>query len=396
MRSSGLRTGATAAPARPLRLLQVLGCAGHRAGGRGGITGVERVVELLLEGLDPRRFEHYVVYPQAGELLDRFRELAGEVVCSTPQRRYDPAFVRGIASMLRDRGIDMVVSHGYRFDFLTAIAARRARVPHVVSRAVALADETMPAVRKALFAVVDAWTLRSCHGIIAVSAASKRRMQHTQALPQDKIEVIPNGVRLPRVTLAERQAARQALGVDATVPIIGGIGQLIPRKSFDVLVRALATPAVRRTQAVGVVLGEGPERERLDAMARDLAVPLRLPGYLPDPYPTLAGFDIAVLPSRAEGMPLAVLESMALGVVTVATPVGGTPELISDGVTGLLTPPGNVAALGSALTRLLQDAQLARDLGTAGAQYVTARYSLPAMLRAFDTYLHRKSGWSAS
>jgi len=398
VRAPGSSSGNSATPAhplRPLRLLQVLGCAGRLGGERAGITGVERVVELLLDGLDSHRFEHYVVYPQDGELLRRFRESAREVVPSMPRRHYDAGFVRRIEQLLREHHIDLVVSHGYRFDFLTGLATQRARVPHVVSRAVALADETIPSPRKALFGLVDAWTLRRCDGIIAVSEASKRRMQRTQGLPEDKIEVIPNGVRLPEVTPEERRAARLALGIDATVPIVGGIGQLIPRKSFDVLVRALATPVVRRTRAQCVVLGEGPERPRLAALAKEIGVPLLLPGYLPHPYPTLAAFDVAVLPSRAEGMPLAVLESMALGIATVATPVGGTPELITDGQTGLLAPPGDATALGAAIARLLEDVQLRQNLGAAGARHVTERYSLEAMLRAFDVYLYRMAGWSA-
>ena len=101
---------------------------------------------------------------------------------------------------IRTHEIDLVLSHGLRFDFHAAFACRTAGVPHVVVRAVALADETMPPARKWVFSLFDDWTLRSCAGIVAVSQASKRRMVETQRLPRERITVIPNGVQVPEVT----------------------------------------------------------------------------------------------------------------------------------------------------------------------------------------------------
>ena len=142
-----------------------------------------------------------------------------------------------------------------------------------------------------------------------------------------------------------------------------------------------------------VVLGEGPERRRLEELSQARGVRLLLPGFLDDPYPTLAAFDVAVLPSRAEGLPMVVLESMALGVPTVATSVAGTPELVLDGESGLLVPPGDAPALAAALARLLGDGELRHRLGVAGARRVEAHFGLDAMLRGFEAQLHLAAGW---
>lgn len=383
-----------ARPPRAFRLLQVLGYAGG-GGERFGITGVERVVQILLEGLPPERYQHFVAYPEVGELLATYRRHAC-VIEAEPRQRWDRQYVDLLTRTIRNHAVDLVVSHGLRFDFLAQQACRRATIPHIVVRAVALADEQMPVWSKRLYGLVDRWTLGACTGIVAVSEASKQRMVATQHLPAAKIVVIPNGVRLPQIDAGQRAAARRALGVEDGVPLVGGVGQLIPRKAFHVLVEALGILRARHPRVEGAVLGEGPERAHLEARARALGVPLHLPGFVADPYPALAGFDVAVLPSRAEGMPLVVLEAMALQVACVATPAAGTAEVIEDGRSGCLFPVDDPNALASVLDRLLTDDALRARLATAGMERAHNDFGLDVMLARFDAYLHAAAGWSVS
>ena len=383
--------GAAAARVRPLRLLQVLGYAGVTGGAAHfGITGVERVVLHLLRGLDRRRFEQYVAYPAAGALLASYREHTRGILTLEPARRFDARYVAELAQFIARHDIDVVLSHGFvRTDFLVGLACRRQRRPHVVSRAVALADECLPRTRRVLYAVPDAWTLRHCDTVIAVSEASKRRMMQTQGLRPGAITVIPNGADVPAVGEAERQRARRDLGVGDGAVVIGGVGQLIPRKAFADLVEAVAMAQERHPGLVCAILGEGPERPDLLARAATRGVDLRLPGYLPDPYPTMAAFDVAVLPSRAEGMPLVVLEAMMLGVPVVATAVAGTPEVIETERSGILVPARDPRALAAALGRLLAAPDLRVRLGAAGAERARAHFGLAAMLAGFEHCLQR-------
>jgi glycosyltransferase involved in cell wall biosynthesis len=177
--------------------------------------------------------------------------------------------------------------------------------------------------------------------------------------------------------------------------LVGGVGQLIPRKAFHVLVEALAACARTAPPVVGVLVGEGPERAPLAQLAAERGVQLLLPGYTRDPYPGMAGFDVAVLPSRAEGMPLVVLEAMGLGVACIATQVAGTVEVIEDGRSGLLVPPDDVPALAAALERLIGDRSLRERLGRAGRERVRERFGVEAMLRRFETYLLHIAGRDA-
>ncbi len=369
----------------PLRVLHVLGHA--RIGSTiAGVTGVERVVESLLAGLGAD-FEQFAVYPGAGLLADRYRGLARQVLALEPLHRLDPAFARRLGNFIREQQIDVVLSHGLRVDFHAALAVRGTRATHLVRRPVALADDPYPLLSRRIFAVVDAWTLRTCAGIVGVSEASKRRMVATQHINAGRITVIPNGVPLARATPDERARVRQSFDLAPDGLAVGGVGQLIPRKSFDVLLEAVAQLPATTPRPTVVLIGEGPERDRLAALAATRGVRLILAGYQSNPAPWMAALDVAVLPSRAEGMPLSVLEGLALGVASVATPAAGTVEVIEDGISGFLTPVGDAAALAEALQRLLADADLRARIGAAGAKRVAETFSPDAMLGAFRATL---------
>lgn len=387
----GTQTPPHDAPAgtSPVRVLHVLGDAGRGAGGF-GITGVERVVETLLEGLGPQ-FVQSVVYPEHGPMAPRFRALAAAVLPRAPRRRYDPGYAGALADWMREQRIDVAVSHGLRYDFHTAIAARRAGTAHWVSRAVALADDSYAFPARSLYWLVDAWTLRACDGIVAVSQASMRRMMQAQHLPASRFTVIPNGVQVREPAAEPRAAARAEMGAAPGDFVIGGVGQLIPRKAFEVLVAAVAQLPAPRARLV--LLGDGPERPRLVAQAQALGVALQLAGFRPDPAAWMANFSVLVLPSRAEGMPLVVLEAMALGVPCIATPVAGTAEVIEDGVSGILTPVGDAAALAAALQRLRTDLARRDALAAAGRARVAREFSQAAMLQRFrDLLQHAAAG----
>jgi glycosyltransferase involved in cell wall biosynthesis len=279
-----------------------------------------------------------------------------------------------------------------RQDFHLALACRRLRIPQIVHRPVALADEPMSWWRRVLYGLVDTWTLHQCREIVACSYASAKRMQQTQALPAGKIVVVPNGVQAPPISVEAAQVARSSLGVAADSLLVVGVGQLIPRKAFHVLVEALGQVAARIDQGLECVLvGEGPERTRLSQVAQRNQVRLHMPGFVEMPASIVASAQISVLPSLAEGMPHVVLEAMALGVPTIATCVAGTPEVIEDGRSGLLIPPNNVPALTEAIIRLAQDAALRSQLGQAGQERTRSLFSLAAMIEGFLASLQRNA-----
>ena len=376
---------------RPLRAAIVLGHAGDGVD-TFGITGVERVVQLLLEGFGSRNVDSYTIYPGRGRLRSLFADHSQALLERQPERRYDPDFVSEVSHFLAEHKIDVALSIGLRQDFHLALACRRLKLPHIVHRPVAFADESMSWWRRLLYGAADTWTLHQCGEIVACSQASAARMQRTQSLPASKLVVVPNGVEFPQVSDEEARAARMSLGVSEEALMVVGVGQLIPRKSFHVLIEALGQVSTQSDQPLEcVLLGEGPERSRLQQAAQRSNVTLHMPGFVDAPAHMVAAADLSVLPSLAEGMPLVVLEAMALGVPTIATNVAGTPEVIEDGTSGLLVPPANVGALAAAIARLVNDAALRSTMGQAGRKRTYSQFSLAAMVDGFVASLQRNA-----
>lgn len=174
-------------------------------------------------------------------------------------------------------------------------------------------------------------------------------------VPAHRVEVIPNGVEIPAETADP--ARRPARGIV--------VANLIGYKGHADLIEALALlPAPPRV----CLVGDGPERERLTRLIaeRGLGEVVRLAGAVPDARAVLRDYQFAVLPSHSEGLPNAVLEAMAAGLPVVATAVGGVPEIVEDGVTGLLVPPRAPAELAVAIRRLAEEPLLRQRMGRAG------------------------------
>jgi glycosyltransferase involved in cell wall biosynthesis len=135
-----------------------------------------------------------------------------------------------------------------------------------------------------------------------------------------------------------------------------------------------------------VIVGEGPLRGELEKLAAEVAPPesVSFAGYQAEPERWLAEMDVFALTSRSEGLPVSILEAWAAGVPVVASAVGGVPELIADGETGLLFPPGDEAALADCLERLLADRGLAERLARAGRERVEREFSLARMAETYQ------------
>jgi glycosyltransferase involved in cell wall biosynthesis len=169
---------------------------------------------------------------------------------------------------------------------------------------------------------------------------------------------------------------------DGSPPRVVMVGRLAAPKDPVTLVRALAR--VQGSPFAATIVGDGPERPAVEAEigAAGLEGVVELAGERHDVASLLAGADVFVLSSRSEGAPLSVLEAMAAGLPVVASAVGGVPESVADGATGLLVPPGDAAALAAALEQLLADSALRRRLGAAGRERVRARFDLAELQRA--------------
>ena len=173
---------------------------------------------------------------------------------------------------------------------------------------------------------------------------------------------------------------------------------LRPEKRFDVLVRAAAELVARRPEARVLIVGDGPERARLEALVAELGLShsVRLLGARDDVPDVLAALDVAVTCSDFEGTPLSVLEYMEAALPVVATRVGGLAHLLEDGVHGLLVPRRNPAALAEALDVLLGDPARRRAMGAAGRERRRAEFDLDVMVARVEELYERLYANSSS
>jgi glycosyltransferase involved in cell wall biosynthesis len=240
--------------------------------------------------------------------------------------------------------------------------------------------------------MLDRLVLRRMGCTVCVSEAQAVRVRRA-GVPPDKITVIRNAVGLNQDDTPDPRYRNTLLDLFERPPtwLVAAAGRFSPEKGFDHFVEAAAV--VRRTipDAGFVLFGDGPLR---GAIARKIAEcglekSFILAGFRRDLQAFLPHFDLAVLPSYTEGLPVFVLEAMAAGVPVVATAVGGTPEAVVDGITGHLVPPGDPVALAARVVQLLQNESQRRRMGACGQQRVEDHFTFAAQCAAYQRLFDR-------
>ncbi len=214
---------------------------------------------------------------------------------------------------------------------------------------------------------------------IAVSDAVAQQLCQTFHVPANKIHVIHNSIPVDRYNFTDSQALKAKLSLGSERQIVLTVARLDRQKGYSYLLEAIQ----HVHDATFVIAGDGPEKTALKAQADKLGIEDRVIflGYRQDIPELLAGCDLFVLPSLYEGLPLSILEAMAAGKAVVATAVGGTPEAVLDGETGLLVPPGDPVALARAIREILSNPSLLRKMGATGRKRVQREFSSASMVQ---------------
>lgn len=362
--------------AEPTRIVYVVDNVSFRGG--------ERTVLQLAGGLPRTRYEVSVACSPGGVLVERLHDLGVGVIAAEMRSRRRLDTVLALANKFRQLRPHIVHTQG-RGDPFGRIAARLARVPSVVSTTAAIAGRYMvdERWRKALYRLIDFTTDRMVDRFIVVDRRSVDVLAERHGIAASRVVVIPNGIELERFdpSRARRGAWRRRLGVTDDAFLIGGLGRLAWEKGFADLIRAFASLGSSDTWLV--IAGDGPEWEELRALAVSLDVSSRVLflGFVEDVPGLLADLDVFVLSSHQEGHPLALLEAMAMGVPVVATDITGVAETITDGVDGILVPPGDAGALAEAIKAVGRDPDVASRMGRGARKKVEREYTVERMVR---------------
>jgi starch synthase (maltosyl-transferring) len=276
----------------------------------------------------------------------------------------------------------------HNFLFHANLAGRyvgsRERVPAVVC-AVRVED-----VRRPWRLWLDGWTRWMMHAETCVSESARQFTHRKSRIPLGKLITIPNCVEVSRFDLPRGQF-RSGIGIAEADPLVVSVGRLERQKGTAFLLAAATNVLQQHPRARFVLVGDGPDESALKAQAGGLGIrsSVHFVGWRPDVPQILADADVFVLASLWEGMPNVVLEAMAARCAVLATSVGGCPELVVDGETGLMVGPGDAAALAEALHRLLSAPEERRRMGDAGRTRAETEFGPELMIGRYEGLYER-------
>jgi glycosyltransferase involved in cell wall biosynthesis len=350
------------------------------------IGGTERQLVQIAKGLDRESFEPVVVCLSKGgplqEDLARFGvpvKIVG--LRSLRQIWHGPISLGRLVRIIGKERPDIV--HGFLFwaYVLGAYAARLAGVPVVVAsrRSLGIYKRDKPH-----YLALEGLANRLTDLIVANSDAVRSDVLEQEHLAARKVVVIHNGV--PTSGAGGVDIERASVGAGPGSLVVGVLANLIPYKGHDFFLEAWQIVAPRFPSALALLIGEGPARGAIEERTRELGLErsVRLLGSRADSAALLGMVDLVVHPSHQEGFSNAILEAMAAAKPVVATNVGGNPEAVLDGVTGLLVPPNDSAALASAIIRLLGDPAARQMFGRAGRDRIQDNFTLDRMIGRYE------------
>jgi glycosyltransferase involved in cell wall biosynthesis len=295
-----------------------------------------------------------------------------------------PRSVRAILSTarsLRRAQVDIVHGYQWRPALVATIVARLARIPLRLASKRSLTGDDSQARR--------AWRRIARQVDSVIVNADALRVEGQRDGMQCRWTLLQNGVDTERFAVGAAGAAtRAAIGLDGGRPVVGTIGRLEDRKGHDQFLLAMQAmiAAGNGTRPQGLIVGDGPLRAPLEAQAHTLGLGggVHFTGTVADVRPLLAAMDVFVLPSWAEGMSNALMEAMAAARPVVVTAVGGNTEVVADGKTGVVVPPGDPDAIARAVLDLLRDRERAARLGAAARDDVTRRFGARARVAELE------------
>lgn len=282
--------------------------------------------------------------------------------------------IAGLRDLLKKRNPDIVQTHAVKSHFLMGLIASNDRPKWIAFHH----GYTQPILRVRVYNQFDRWSLRRPDAIVTVCQAFAGELQD-RGVARDRITVIHNSIeKAPESDSQAVDAIRSELGIAAGERVIVAIGRLSAEKAQSDLLTAVAQLIAGGQEKLRlVIVGDGPDKVKLEEQSarlglKDAAI---FAGFRSRPGPFFQLASVFVLPSLSEGSPNVLLEAMAANVPIVATSVGGIPDTIEDGVSGLLTPPRNPAALSSSIARILSEPALGAQLAAEAHRQVSSRFS---------------------
>lgn len=352
-----------------------------------GLTGGgEILARLITVHLDPNRYRRTLCVARGSDapedvarVREELEEAGATLLMLNRSNRADLTPWIALVRYLRSESVDVLHAHKFGSNVWASLLRGPARTPVVIAHEHTWSYEGQPLRR-----FLDRWLIsRRCDRIIAVSDLDRRRMIEIERIDPGRIVRVHSGIPTLQPTGHD---VRSELGIPSEALVLASIGDLRPQKAYEVLLEATADLRRSHPSLRVLIAGEGPERPILEQMLDSMGLrdTIQLLGRRADVADVLAACDVAVCCSDFEGTPLAVIESMAAGKPVVATRVGGLPDVVEDGVTGVLVEPRSPTRLAGAIDGLLTRPDRALEMGARGRERQRSELTMDVTLRHLD------------
>jgi len=350
------------------------------------VGGLERnVVNQVREGHALGQSVSVICLERRGVLANRVEGMGGRVLCLNKRSGIQVSLIGKMRSILQELRPDIIHTHQITTLFYSGLPAKSLRNTRVVHT-----EHGLPLVAsRAKTRWLGRWSGLYCDLFFCLTEEMADELREYRIVPDRKIRTIRNGIETENYREpGDPEALRRRLGIPSEAPVIGTVGRLAEIKQYDLLIRSFTRLKRHCPDAHLLLVGDGPERPTLNRLVEDLGFAgcVHFAGYQVNVNEYLHAMTCFALTSRSEGTPQAVLEASIAGLPVVATRVGGLPELIEDGRTGVLFTPGDEDALTRALLEMIQNKELARRLGEAASQRVQSMYGISRMAKEYHEH----------
>jgi glycosyltransferase involved in cell wall biosynthesis len=360
-----------------------------------GLGGQEYRVLLEAQGMVKRGHFVVVAAPQGSQLAFLAQQQGLQVKTTTSGNRGWMTLIPSYLQMMRQYEIDVVHTHGSLDSWTASIAGRISFRRPIIIRT-----------RHKSTPVSRSWRHRLLYGILPHLVTTTGEMVRQELIARNRLSPsrvisIPTGVDLERFHPQRPDASlRKSLGIGNQGPLVGAVTFLRPEKGMKVLIEAIRLLKNRFPTLECLIIGDGEEKLTLLARIRELELEhsVHMVGFRQDIPALLTLLDVVVIPSLEEGIPQSLTQALAMERPVVASAVGGVPEVVKEGVTGLLVPPRNSAILSEKITMILNDPSSGARMGHVGRQVIQERYSMETMLSQTEKVYRQvlESAYSAS
>ena len=353
------------------------------------LGGAQEVV-LNLATCGSARFRHEVATMHGhGIYWDRLRQ-AGVSVHSLSPHKLLPFYLASIPWRLIADRPDILHCHLIPSNIIAKPLGALLGVPVVINHD--HTNDTRRAESRLLLAL-DRFSNRFASHIVAVSASCRDFLITRESIPLNDVTLVPNAIDLRRFSpsAARRDQARIELGLPASARVVAGVGRLNPQKNFSLFLDIAAQLAPRFPGLHFLLAGDGPEEKMLREKAAALGIAHRVTfsGYVADTRLVYLAADVLLMPSRYEGLPMTLLEAMAMGLPVVASQLDGIAEVIGDGREGFLVPSDDASLFVERTAALLQDAELCSRIAQNARAKIEANFSVERMTSAVEEIYDR-------